>query len=235
MLKRSFQAIFSVLIYFPCAALVFWVFGPYGLIPLRPLALPIFIGMYASALLTIWTITDSEAWRTSRVSWDADQGAGIAAPLMLIVRFALGPAVSLGFGWMASGLLSSSIYGAVVLGYNGIPASVATALILSGKIQKPSIGAEGQRDLAVLVMIGGVAVVLSEMPPFLLFPWLLGFEVVAAITYAVLRSSIARKHNTRNNNMTIAILVAGALLIMASQVMIARSTAGLYLGSLKTW
>jgi hypothetical protein len=125
-LFTGFIALLFLLLLFVAALVVVFVFGPDGPIPLlvTPLGQPLLIGMFTAFLVTIWIILGSGGLQ---LFWYTP-GGYVGGPLVFAPIAAL--AVSAVFGVTASRLATSFIYGAVALAFNGIPASVATSLIV---------------------------------------------------------------------------------------------------------
>ena len=119
-------ALLFLLPLFIAALVIAFVFGPDGPIPLlvTPLGHPLLIGMFASFLVTIWIILGSGGLQLFLYT---PGGYGVYP---LVFAPVAGLAVSTVFGVTASRLATSFIYGAVALAFNGIPASVATSLIV---------------------------------------------------------------------------------------------------------
>jgi hypothetical protein len=219
MLKFLIGIVFSGLLFFPSAYFAFRVLGPDGLAPLPKFILPIFIGIYASSLLTLWHLIVGEKWQ------DRWQAPNLVLTFDILLVFLPGFLIPLVFGFFASTLSSSHIYGAVALALNCIPASIAVSLFASGSLKAPSRRDELDHDIPILIGIGIFLVYLFMANPFWLFPALLALETVGATAYAILRAS---KLNTSM------VFVIGAILWELADRYISLVTGYLYLKTLAT-
>jgi len=180
---------------------------------------PIFIGIYASSLLTLWHLIVGQKWHDR---WQAPD-LMLAFDILLVFLPAL--LIPLVFGAFASALSDSYIYGAVAIALNCVPASIAASLFALGNLKAPSRRDELDHDIPILIGVGIFLAYLFMASPFLLFPALLAFETVGATAYAILRSS------KLNNSM---VFVIGAILWELADRYISAVTGYLYLKTLAT-
>jgi hypothetical protein len=218
-LKFLIGIVFSGLLYFPSAYFAFCVIGPDGLAPLPQLILPIFIGIYASSLLALWHLIVGKKWQ------DRWQAPNLVLAFDILLVFFPGLLIPLVFGFVASTLSDSYIYGAVALALNCIPASIAVSLFALGSFRAPSRHDGLGHDILILIGIGTFLAYLFVASPFLLFPAVLALETVAATALAILRAS---KLNTSM------VLALGAILWELADRYISLVTGYLYLKTLAT-
>jgi hypothetical protein len=177
------RVLVSLLLYIPSAWIVASGFGHHDE---NPLAIAVFIGIYSSSLLVLWTRTDREVYLTS---WSTPNGREkLYAIIVILVPYAPGVLVALVIGAIASNLPSSMIYGAVALAYNSIPASVAVTLLTLGYLKAGPTRGERFRDIFIVAFTGVIVTFLFVTQPFLQYPRLLALEIAGATAYAILRS-----------------------------------------------
>jgi hypothetical protein len=226
MLKVLFGVVCSVLLVVPCVAFIIFIFDPY-ISPFRlvdKLGFPILIGVYGSVLLILWHIVVSPLWRSS---WSNSKKNGrLVATTQILTAFVLGFAVPTAFAFIASKLLTSSIYCAVAVALNAIPASIYVSLFVLGYLDE-EMGEFAKATLTIIFVFLMFLGFLSSYEPFLLFPWLLAFEVVTVIALTVLVLVKLEKPW-----MVITMLVAWALLLVVSDHFISYTTERLYLDAL---
>jgi hypothetical protein len=218
-LKFLTGIVFSGLLYFPSAYFAFCLLGPDGLAPLPQFILPIFIGIYASSLLTLWHLIVGEKWQ------DRWQTPNLVLAFDVLRVFFPGLLIPLVFGFFGSTFSASHIYGAVALALNCIPASIAVSLFALGSFRAPSQHDGLGHDILVLIGIGIFLAYLFVASPFALFPALLALETVGATALAILRAS------KLNTSMLFAI---GAILWELADRYISFVTGYLYLKTLAT-